>query len=407
MSKAKPQRYREGSLYQRASDGLWIGTLEAGYYPNGGRRRITVSAKTEAKARSKLRDRRLQLEREGHTGVSERTTIKAWADEWLPMVERTLAPNAYTATASAVRRWIVPTIGHRRFAMLTPGDVRAVANAQRAAGRTSSTQRRTHSVLMSLLKAAQGEGHPVPARVLAVKAPAANANDRTDVPAADAKKMLYHSEQTGGRTARWLAAFTQGIRQGEALGLRWDAIDFDTEEIAVSWQLQTLRYRKPRDRSSGFRVPDRYEAIQLDGPYHLVRPKSETSWRVIPMIPIMREALLRWRDAAPDSPHGLVFPDTDGRPLSYKDDDAAWYALQEACGVAHPSGRRYTIHETRHTAAQLLLEAGIDPAIITAILGHSTIVTSRLYMHAKTTHTRDALLRSSSRLELEGLFSRP
>ena len=39
------------------------------------------------------------------------------------------------------------------------------------------------------------------------------------------------------------------------------------------------------------------------------------------------------------------------------------------------------LHEARNTTATLLVEAGVDPKIIKAILGHSSIVTSRGYLH--------------------------
>ena len=139
----------EGSVYQRSSDGLWVGTVEAGWTASGARRRIPVYGKTEAIARRKLRDRKLEIERDGNTSVSQRATVKSWAEQWLPIVERDLSPSAYNATKSAINRWIVPTIGHRRFNMLTPADVRAVATAQRSAGRTSSTQARTRGALPS------------------------------------------------------------------------------------------------------------------------------------------------------------------------------------------------------------------------------------------------------------------
>ena len=83
----------------------------------------------------------------------------------------------------------------------------------------------------------------------------------------------------------------------------------------------------------------------------------------------------------PDSPHGLVWPLVDGRPCPSSTDDEEWYALQSGAGVHHPSGRWYTIHETRHTTATLLHEAGVDPVIMAAILGQTKLVES--YVHVK------------------------
>lgn len=399
-TKEKARRdYGAGSVYQRSSDGRWFGVIDAGWTENGTRRRITVSAKTEAAVKVKLRDKRRDLDVDGDTQVSSRATVKTWADEWLPIVERELRPYSFTSTRSAVQKWIVPTIGRRRFDQLTPADVRAVAAAIRKAGLTSSTQRRAHSVLMTMLKAALAEGYPVPARVLAVKAPVPSTNDRTDLPLELAVSILGVAADLP-HGSRWLAALLQGMRQGEVLGLTWDAVDLERGLLTISWQLQPLPYKKPRDRRSGFRVPDGYEAIQLKGRMHLVRPKSKAGWRVIPLVPLMRTALEKWRNVAPPSPHGLVWPAANGDPARVKSDDEEWYALQTTVEQGHPAGRFYTVHEARHTTATLLLEANVDPAVITAILGHSTIVTSRGYMHVNTVPLAEAMEKVAERLAL-------
>ena len=92
--------------------------LEVGSTERGTRRRVTVSAKTQAAVKVKLREKARAIEEAGDSGVSSRTTVKAWAEQWLPIVERELRPASYNATRSAVRQWIVPTIGHRRLDQL-------------------------------------------------------------------------------------------------------------------------------------------------------------------------------------------------------------------------------------------------------------------------------------------------
>lgn len=388
--------YGSGSVYQRA-DGRWVGSISKGWTERGTRRRVTVTGKTKAEATRRLRQKVNELDAGAVVEASSRKTVKAWADEWLPMAERTLRPHTFTATRSAIAKWIVPTIGHKRIADLAPPDVRAVMDAMRRAGLSSSSQRRAHSVLMTLLKAALAEGYPVAARTLAVKAPEKAVNDRADVPADDAMRMLLHAAKDPAG-ARWIAAFVQGLRQGEALGLTRDAVDLERGILILSWQLQPLPYNVTRDRSSGFRIPDGYEARQVRGRWHLVRPKSSSGWRVIPLLPVMTTALAKWYDEMPDNPHGLIWYHPEGDPP--KRDDAAWYALQDAAEVRHPSGRHYTIHEARHSTATLLLEADVDPATITAILGHSSFASSRAYMHARTDRLADALGKVAERLAL-------
>jgi integrase len=401
--------------------GRWVGSLEAGTTAKGTRRRPKVVGKTEAEVRRKLRDKRRDVELHGVTEVSSRATVRSWGDEWLKIVQRTLAPNSYTPTRTAVTKWIVPTIGHKRFADLTPAHVRAVHDAMREHV-ADSTRVRHHWTLMSMLKAALLEGHPVSPRVLAVPAPAAGTNDRTDMELEEAIAVMGAAAESLPHASRFAGALLQGVRQGESIGLTWDECDFKTRRVTLSWQVQPLPYNVKRDRTSGFRVPDGYEyqplclqnadgqwvpagtrGAKVMGQLCLVRPKSSKSWRVLPMVPWFHDALLAWREIAPPSPHGLVWPKPDGQPRTTKADDEEWYGLQKAAGVRHPSGERfYTIHETRHTTATLLMEADVDPHIITAILGHSSIVTSRGYQHAGTKHTMPALQQVAERLQLVG-----
>ena len=96
----------------------------------------------------------------------------------------------------------------------------------------------------------------------------------------------------------------------------------------------------------------------------------------------MAEVLLAWREVAPASPYELVWPRPDGRPRDEKVDRAQWYALNAQAGTRHPSGRPWLVHECRHVAATLLMANDTPDPVIMSLLGHSSIVTSRGYMHS-------------------------
>lgn len=402
----KRRTYGEGSVYQRASDSRWVGTVEAGYTETGARRRLTVTAKTEAEAKRRLKERRRQLEAEG-SPVTGRTTVKAWADQWLEITARTSRPKTHVTDKGAVSKWIVPTIGHKRLDQLTPADVRAVAAAIRAGNNSTSTLRRYHGVLIRLLKAAIQEGHNVPSRVIAVEAPAPSVTDRQALRTDQAILMLATATQTHPNVSRWGAALLQGMRRAEALGLTWPAVNLDANTLTVSWQLQALPYVDKRDHAKGFRVPDGYEARQLRASLHLVRPKSRAGWRVIPLVPWMSDALAVWREIAPPSPHGLVWPGPDGGPADTRDDFQEWLDLQAEAGVAHPSGRPYFLHEARHTTATLLMELGVPESVRIAIMGHSSIAVTRGYEYASQDEARKALAAVAERLGLAAVGESP
>lgn len=397
--KDEPDRrqYGSGSVYQRKSDNRWIGTIQAGWTAKGTRRRIVVSGKTKKQAQDKLEAKQRQIIRDGLPTHGKRLTVHAWSQEWLKITAAHLRPGTWVANRSAVNKWMIPTIGHRNLDQLSLGDMRAVAKAQTDAGRSTSTAHRTHRVMIRMLKDALLEGYDVPQRILIMKAPTPAVSNRTALDVEQAINLLGRiSHEPDG--SRWVAALLQGMRQGECLGLTWEAVDLENLTIQVSWQLQRLPYL---DRKADtFRMPEGFEARRLSGAAHLVRPKSKKGWRVIPIVYPMEAALRGWRDVAPHNDYDLVWPDADGQPRVAEEDRQAWKDLQAAVGISHPSGRPYHPHEARHTAATLLLEAGVDPEVIKAILGHSSIVTSQGYMHANQTMARQAIEKMATRLKM-------
>lgn len=389
-----------GSVFQRKRDGRWVAQVEAGFTAAGARRYITRSAPTEAQAKTALRQMRNKIAKDGVPVAGATTSIKRWADVWLPMYQQRVRPSRFTDVRGVVNRYIVPTIGSRKIDKVNPADVRAVQKACRDAGYGEATALRAHDALMVMLKAAELEGYEVRANAYLVERPKLPESDRDAIPLDDALALLKVSAARPD-AARWVAALLQGMRQGECLGLTWGCVDLDGGTLDVSWQLQRLPYE---DRAAeAFRVPRNYVCRRLAGAAHLVRPKSVTGRRIIPLVPWMTDALTRWQEIAPPNPHGLVWAE-DGRPTRKATDRAAWFGLQDAAQVAHvedEAGRRYTLHEARHTTATLLLEAGVDPETIKAILGHSSIVTSRGYQHVSQALARKALESVAERLRLD------
>jgi len=389
------REYGSGGIYHNVKRSRWEGTIQNGWNRNGGRKVITVTGRTEAEVKRKLRDKRLELDK-GHV-TGGRITVKAWAETWLAMRAHGKKPKTYGTDKGAVEKWIVPTIGHVRLDQLTPDDVRAVTVAVRKARLSTTTALRYHAVLRKMLKAAVLDGKTVPPHALVVEAPVKAVNDRQALATPQALAVLaVAAREPNG--SRWAAALLQGMRQGECLGLTWDAVGAD--RLTVDWQLQALPYIDAKQKTLGFRVPDGFEAVHLEKSYHLIRPKSGAGRRVIPLVPWMAEALDHWRTIAPVSPHGLVWPRPSGAPMNPKDDRDAWEALQQAAQVAHPTGRPYYLHEARHTTATLLMELKVPESVRIAIMGHSTIAVTRGYEYVDIAEARRALEALAGRLML-------
>jgi integrase len=391
--------------------GRWVGTYEAGFTKRGTRRRPKVTATTRKGAEQKLRQALIKAqEGDGPATAGGKPTVKVWAGRWLENRAETVRPKTWATDRSQITNWIVPAIGHRRLDQLTPGDIRAVHRYMDVGGGVPSSIQRAHAILGKMLRDAIMEGYAVPQRILLVEGPGIGENDRDAIPLPDALAILQVTSQRPD-ASRWVAALLQGMRPGECLGLTWDAVDLEAGHIDVSWQLQPLPYRIPRDRTSGFRVPRGYEVRQLVGAVHLVRPKSKSGKRVIPLVPWMAAALASWQEIAPASPHGLVWPRPDGSPQAADEDRALWYELCDAAQVAitepNPGagpevhGRLPYEYEGRHTAATLLRAAGVDDSTITAIMGHASILSTMAYLHTDRARTLAALSAVAGTLGLE------
>lgn len=404
------------------AQGRYVGRFYHGYTRSGNPRRVAVYHRPEpgehektsvAAVKRLMAERRRQID-SGAPAVQQRLTVKGYAERWLDRRAEEVRPGTWRTDRSLVLAHVVPTIGHRRLDHITSDDVRSVVTAARAAGVADTSCVRLFATLRKMLRDAATDGYQIKPAVHMVKPPAAGESDRDAIPTPDALAILDAALRRPD-ASRWVAALLQGMRQGEALGLTWECVDLDRGLIDVSWQLKALPYRhgctatgRPTcGRRFGGDCPQRRiqskpgdEARPLDGALHLVRPKTRSGRRIIPLVPWMEGSLRRWREVAPASPHGLVWPRADGRPGLDSEDNAAWYEIQDAAHVWHSSGRRYTIHEARHTTATLLLEAGVSEAVIIAIMGHSSIVTSRGYMHVSQTLARRALEDVARRLEL-------
>lgn len=107
------------------------------------------------------------------------------------------------------------------------------------------------------------------------------------------------------------------------------------------------------------------------------------------------DAWLRERHGQPDDP---VFPSQRGGPLSR---DAlekllAKYATVAAAKCPSLKGKRVSPHVLRHTAAMELLRHGVDRTVIALWLGHESVETTQVYLHADLNLKEQALARTSA-----------
>lgn len=113
--------------------------------------------------------------------------------------------------------------------------------------------------------------------------------------------------------------------------------------------------------------------------------------------PLDRQTVRVLRNLIPHAtPDAFVFPTRDGTRMSH---DAVTARLTlhtitatKTCPTL--TNKRVTAHVLRHTAAMRLLTAGIDSTVIALWLGHESIETTQIYLHANMKTKEDALART-------------
>jgi integrase len=155
--------------------------------------------------------------------------------------------------------------------------------------------------------------------------------------------------------ALYLLMLTSACRIGELLGLRWSALDLERGEMKI---IPTLK-REERERVLG-------------------RPKTPHSRRTIPLTSVAvaslgrhhaRQAEEQRARGAGWNPDQLVFVTSNGTSYAYSN-----WRRQQYSPMIRKAGLFYIPpHNLRHTSATLLLLEGVQPIVVSEMLGHSSV----------------------------------
>jgi integrase len=354
----------EGSIYQR-SDGKWCAAISV----DAGRRKV-LYAKTRQEVTAKLR--KAQVDRDnGLPVVSERLTLGQFLDRWLEdAVKPKVSPRTYASYSQLVRLHIKPALGRVPLAKLTPQQVQKWMNDKQGGGLSPRTVCYLRAVLRKALGQALKWGE-VARNVATLVDPPRQVEKEIEPFTPDECRHLLDAVRGERLEALYTVALALGLRQGEALGLRWDDVDLDAASLRVRYQLQ-----------------------KIDGVFDFTEPKSPKSRRAISLPPFAVAALrehrvrqleerLRAGDAWAD--WGLVFPSVVGTPIEGSNLTKQFHRLLARAGL----GRR-RFHDLRHTCATLLLLQEVPDRVVMEILGHSQLSMTARYSHVVSAMKKDA-----------------
>jgi len=375
----------EGSLRARA-DGRWEVRIDLGRGLDGKRRRKSAFGATQADAIQQLRTLGGRAAA-GHLFTTSTPTVARFLEDWFATHRDTWRPSTRRGYRFAIDLYLVPAFGPLRVAHLTPQAIqRWLLEHKEQHG-----ARRRIEIAHATLRAALADATRL--QLVAI-----NAAELVRVPKAprrpivpltlDQATALLQAARTHRLGALFSVALACGLRLGEATGLRWDDVDLDTGEVRIRQQLQVVDTRL------------------------VLQPlKTEQSRRTLVLPAVCVTALRAHRQAQLEDrlkagaewiDTGLVFTTyarrgqgrTVGGPLQPRNIRRTLADL--LARAALPPVR---FHDLRHSAASLLLAAGVQLAEVSKLLGHSALrLTADLYSHlqqqtaAKAAAIMDAVL---------------
>ena len=320
--------------------------------------------RTKAECQASYLELKARIEGRGHLPTTGRITVRdlfeTWFSEYVDLNTKYQTQRSYRGT---IAKHIYATMGTLDIQQITPRYLQQFINQKSGEMKRSSLGR-----LLALMKSAFGYGVN-PCEYLDAS-PADKVRLPRDIDAEPHRVHVFSHEDMAAIEERFPPGhqyyiaihicYYTGLRIGEALGLRWQDVDLDSQELTVNGTMTDRGVRQDV-------------------------PKTKNSFRTIPFGGKLHEILcneLQRQSEASCGFRGVYNPYhyVCCRPKSgYRMTGTDFHYFNEWCKETLGGG---STHSLRHTHATMLLEAGQSLEVVSKRLGHSTVVTtSKFYSH--------------------------
>ena len=328
---------------------------------------VTAMAPTTQESRKRAKEKLEKLPKSATSKSAlpqSKIALSKYLLSWLDDAHKhQIAHSTWKRYRALAVHHIIPVIGQIPLRKIVPSDIQDVLTTMREGGQSPRSQQQARALLSVALGEAENNEYIPSNPVKKVRIPV-NRNREIEPLTIDEVRRLLETYMDTPSSARLHIALLCGLRQGEALGLRWQDIDLENGVLEVRNQIQ-----------------------MIDGKLQLTGLKTERSRRSLVLTSGTLEALKKHREIIDQmkflygidwQENDLVFPAANGSPKQATIDFNDWKRALRLCGI-----KPRKLHDARHTAATLMYGQGIGIEVISRALGHSSsAITSKLYVHS-------------------------
>ena len=355
---------KKGFFYMVLSYPDITGKRKTKWFPTG------LPVKGNKKRAEKMLMQTRQTFEPEYTPVQDDMMFSDFLLQWLEIAKPTIALTTYASYAGMAKSIIIPYFKERNttLAGLKAIDIQTFYMQQLKRVKASSVIH-YHAVIHRALK------YAVKIDLISV-----NPADKVERPKADKfigsfydsdemQALFEAAKDTLLEIPIFLGAF-YGLQRSEALGLKWDAIDFQNGTITI------------RHTVTSCTIDGKHVQVAKD------TTKTKSSMRTLPLVPVFKEKLLKVKEQQAEY-RRLCGKCYDNRYLEYICvDEMGTLISPHYLTAAFPKLldknelRRIRYHDLRHSCASLLLANGVPMKQIQEWLGHSDFsTTANVYAH--------------------------
>ena len=346
--------------------------------------RIMVDGDTKTvrgKSRTEVKDKMLELQNDiyNDTLIDESdTTVEEWMNTWVEC----FTPKAKTSTKERykqdIRCHIIPELGKLRIQDIKmPTVQKFLIRCQQDKRLSEKSLKNIYLVLNKAMTAAQKTGLIKANPCADAEIPAYENPQKEMRPLKDLEVVQFLKAIKGHPFEHlfFVALFT-GMRESEIIGLTWDCIDWNTNEVHLYRQYKAVR---GKEKTYAFtNLKNKQDRTFVATPSVMQALKAlkvkQAEWK------LQYGSLFQNKD-------GFVFTDELGHHLATRTVYNRFKGVVEKMGL--PDVR---FHDLRHTYATLALQNGVDIKTVSYNLGHSTVAfTMDKYMHVTMNMQKDSV----------------